>query len=154
LNACGSEKWSSLTVIDINAKAPINCLIGAPPHPKIPSWEISYRDSGNSIAGKWVLLSMFDQSACPDYSCFYPQDLAANWQSLWRPYDEELVLVKIDGSQVYRMGYSWSRSAENYWGVPRASISRDGKYLVFDSNFNISNTGFPQYSDVYLMRIQ
>jgi hypothetical protein len=154
LNACGSEMWSSLTVIDINAKAPVNCLIGGPPNPKLPPWEISYRDSGNNSSGKWVLLSMFDQSACPDYSCFYPQDLAANWQSLWRPYDEELVLVKIDGSQVQRLGYSWSRSAENYWAVPRASISRDGKYLIFDSNFNISNTGFPQYSDVYLMQIQ
>jgi hypothetical protein len=154
LNACGSEMWSSLTVIDINAKAPVNCLIGTPPNPKLPAWEISYRDSANGSTGKWVLLSTFDQAPCPDYSCFYPQDLATNWQSLWRPYDEELLLAKIDGSQVQRLAYTWSRSAENYWAVPRASISRDGRYLIFDSNFNISNTGFPQYSDVYLVEIQ
>jgi len=154
LNACGSEMWSSMTVIDINAKAPVNCLIGAPPHPKIPSWEISYRDSANTSTGKWVLLSMFDQGTCPDYSCFFPQDLASSWQSLWGPYYEELVLVKVDGSQTYRLGYSWSRSAENYWAVPRASISRDGRYLVFDSNFDISNTGFSQYTDVYMIKIQ
>jgi hypothetical protein len=154
LNACGSEMWSSMTVIDINAKAPVNCLIGAPPRPKIPSWEISYRDSANSATGKWALLSMFDQGTCPDYSCFYPQNLASAWQSLWAPYYEELVLVKVDGSQTYRLAYTWSRSAENYWAVPRASISRDGRYLVFDSNFDISNTGFVQYTDVYMIKIQ
>jgi Abnormal spindle-like microcephaly-assoc'd, ASPM-SPD-2-Hydin/Transmembrane protein 131-like N-terminal len=154
LNACGAEKWSSLTVVDTNAKAPVNCLIGAPPNPKIPAWEISYRDSANSATGKWVLLSMFDQGTCPDYSCFFPQDLIPTWQTLWAPYFEELVLVKIDGSQIYRLGYTWSRSAENYWAVPRASISRDGKYLVFDSNFDISNTGSAQYTDVYLIKIQ
>jgi hypothetical protein len=154
LNACGAEKWSSLTVVDINAKAPVNCLIGAPPNPKIPAWEISYRDSANSATGKWALLSMFDQGTCPDYSCFFPQDLISTWQTLWAPYFEELVLVKIDGSQIYRLGYTWSRSAENYWAVPRASISRDGKYLVFDSNFDISNTGSAQYTDVYLIKIQ
>src|SRR5260370_18085658 len=154
LNACGAEKWSSLTVVDINAKAPVNCLIGAPPHPKIPAWEITYRDSANSSTGKWVPLSMFDQGSCPDYSCFFPQDLISTWQTLWAPYFEELVLVKIDGSQIYRLGYTWSRSAENYWAIPRASISRDGKYLVFDSNFDISNTSFAQYTDVYLIKIQ
>jgi hypothetical protein len=154
LNACGAEKWSSLTVVDINAKAPVNCLIGAPPNPKIPAWEISYRDSANSATGKWVLLSMFDQGTCPDYSCFFPQNLISTWQTLWAPYFEELVLVKIDGSQIYRLGYTWSRSAENYWAIPRASISRDGKYLVFDSNFDISNTGSAQYTDVYLIKIQ
>src|SRR5260370_6867022 len=63
LNACGAEKWSSMTVVDINAKVPVNCLIGAPPNPKIPSLEISYRDSANSTTGKWVLLSMFHQSS-------------------------------------------------------------------------------------------
>lgn len=154
LNACGAEKWSSLTVVDINAKTPVNCLIGAPPNPKIPAWEISYRDSANGTTGKWVLLSMFDQGTCPDYSCFFPQDLISTWQTLWAPYFEELVLVKIDGSQIYRLGYTWSRSAENYWAIPRASISRDGRYLVFDSNFDISNTGSAQYTDVYLIKIQ
>jgi hypothetical protein len=154
LNGCGAEKWSSLTVVDINTKAPVNCLIGAPPNPKIPAWEISYRDSANSATGKWVLLSMFDQGTCPDYSCFFPQNLISTWQTLWAPYFEELVLVKIDGSQIYRLGYTWSRSAENYWAIPRASISRDGKYLVFDSNFDISNTGSAQYADVYLIKIQ
>jgi hypothetical protein len=154
LNACGAEKWSSLTVVDINAKVPVNCLIGAPPNPKIPAWEMSYRDSANGATGKWVLLSMFDQGTCPDYSCFFPQNLITTWQTLWAPYFEELVLVRIDGSQIYRLAYTWSRSAENYWAIPRASISRDGKYLVFDSNFDISNTGSAQYTDVYLIKIQ
>jgi len=154
LNACGTEKWSSLTAVDINAKTPVGCVIGKPPSPGIPSWHISYRDSANSSTGKWVLTSMFDQGTCPgDYSCFTSR-LAANWTSLWSAYSEELVLAKIDGSQVYRLGYTWSRSAENYWAQPHAAISRTGKYMVFDSNFNISNTGFSQYSDVYLVKIQ
>ncbi len=144
LNAC-ADPWKSLTVIDINAKAPVNCLING-----IPPWHVSYRDSS---AG-WVALSFFDQGACPDYSCFAPLNLAPNWLSSWTHYAEEVVLVKIDGSQVQRLAHHRSRTAEYYWAQSHAAISRDGKLVAFDSNMDISTSGFvspKQYSDVYLI---
>jgi len=143
LNAC-ADPWNSLTVVDINAKAPVNCLING-----IPPWHVSYRDSS---AG-WVALSFFDQGTCPDYSCFFPQNLTSNWAGLWTHYAEEVILVKIDGSQVRRLVHHRSRSAEYYWAQSHAAISRDGKFILFDSNMDISNSGFVspnQYSDVYL----
>lgn len=144
LNAC-ADPWSSLTVVDINAKAPVNCLISG-----IPAWHVSYRDSS---AG-WVSLSFFDPNSCPDFSCFFPQDLISTWNSLWSHYSEEVILVKIDGSQVQRLAHHRSRSAEYYWAQSHAAISRDGRFVLFDSNMDISNSGFVspnQYSDVYLI---
>ncbi|HTD23537.1 MAG TPA: hypothetical protein VK738_12840 [Terriglobales bacterium] len=143
LNAC-ADPWNSLTVVDINAKAPVNCLING-----IPPWHVSYRDSS---AG-WVALSFFDQGTCPDYSCFFPQNLTSNWTGLWSHYAEEVIVVKIDGSKVQRLVHHRSRSAEYYWAQSHAAISRDGKFVLFDSNMDISNSGFVspnQYSDVYL----
>ena len=172
LSACSDssgaiDPWGGINAIDINAKAAVNCVIGS-----FPSWHVSYRDS----PGGWVLLTTFDQTdntdpsnpnleSClppspsnhnmPGYSCFdttTPSDLAADWQSRWKAYYEEVVLAKIDGSAVYRLAHHRSRSGEYYWAAPRGAISRDGKYIVFDSNYDISNTGQPQYTDVYLIQ--
>jgi hypothetical protein len=147
VNACG-DAWKSLTVLDINAKAPVNCLMN-----NIVGWHVSYRDSPKG----WVLLSTFDQGNCPDYSCFDTTSLihlVSDWQSIWPLYGEELLLVKIDGTAVHRLAHHRSRSAEYYWAQPRAVISRDGKYVLWDSNFDISVAGDANYADVYLMRIQ
>ena len=147
INACG-DAWKSLTVVDINARAPVNCLMN-----NIVGWHVSYRDSPKG----WVLLSMFDMGTCPDYSCFdttSPNRLASNWQSIWPLYGEELLLVKIDGTAVYRLAHHRSRSAEYYWAQPHAVISRDGRYVVWDSNFDISSIGDANYADVYLTRVQ
>jgi len=147
LNACANP-FTGISVIDINAKAPVNCLIN-----NIPAWHISYRDSPNG----WVLLSMFDQGNCPDYSCFdttNPSHLVSDWQSIWPLYGEELLLVKIDGSILFRLAQHRSRSAEGYGAQPRAAISRDGKYVLWDSNFDISSTGDANYADVYLIKVQ
>ena len=46
-----------------------------------------------------------------------------------------------------------SRSAEYYWAESRAAISRDGRYVIFDSNMNLSDTGLNDYTDVYLIRV-
>lgn len=140
LNACVNSHLG-ITVIDINAKAPVNCLID-----EISPYHISYRNSPKG----WVLLSTFDQGTCPDYSCFV---LPLNWESIWPPYGEELHLARIDGGTVYRLAHHRSRSAEGYFAQPRAAISRDGKYILWGSNFGISNTGDPDYSDVYLIKL-
>ena len=113
------------------------------------SAHISYRDSTQG----WVAISFFDPDPCPHYSCFHPQRLDPGWQSMWRHFYEEIVLVKIDGSAVLRLAHHRSRSAEYYWAESRAAISRDGRYVVFDSNMNLDNTGLSDYADAYLIRL-
>jgi len=141
LNACMNSHLG-ITVIDINAKAPVNCLID-----EISPYHISYRNSPKG----WVLLSTFDQGTCPDYSCFV---LPSSWQSLWPLYGEELLLVKVDGSAIYRLAHHRSRSAEGYAAQPHGVISRDGKYVLWDSNLGTSRTGNANYTDVYLVKVQ
>jgi hypothetical protein len=134
--------------IDIIRTAPphaISCLVDV----NWASAHISYRDSS---AG-WVAISFFDPAPCPHYSCFAPQHLAQDWATVWRHYYEELILVRVDGSAVFRLAHHRSRSAENYWAESRAAISRDGRYLVFDSNMDVSDTGLNNYSDVYLIKL-
>jgi hypothetical protein len=131
--------------IRIDSPHIISCLVDinwAPAH-------ISYRDSSQG----WVAISFFDQETCPHYSCF-DAHLASDWQSSWRHFYEELILVKIDGSAVFRLAHHRSRSAESYWAESRAAISRDGRYVVFDSNMNIHDTGLNDYTDSYLIKLQ
>lgn len=114
------------------------------------SSHISYRDSSQG----WVVISLFDQGTCPDYSCFAPQHLHSDWPTAWRHLYEEVVLVKIDGSAVVRLAHHRSRSAEYYWAQSRAAISRDGRYVIFDSNMDLQNTGLNNYSDVYMIKVR
>ena len=133
-------------VIELDPPHSVACLVDlnwAPSH-------ISYRDSSQG----WVAISLFDQGTCPDYSCFAPQHLAPNWSSAWKHFYEEVVLVKIDGSAVVRLAHHRSRSAEYYWAQSRATISRDGRYVIFDSNMDLQNTGLNNYSDVYMIKVR
>jgi hypothetical protein len=43
--------------------------------------------------------------------------------------------VRLDGSGLVRLGHH--RSSENdYWTQPRASLSGDGRYVIFDSDWD------------------
>src|SRR5215472_2761002 len=119
--------------------------------------EISFRD-GNA-AGGWVFITFFNSGSCSTYSCFdttSPSHLDPAWASHWVHFAEEGILVRIDNNNTltnsYRLFHTRSRSSEYYWAIPRGAISRDGKYVLFDSNFDISNTGLGNYTDVYGVR--
>lgn len=121
--------------------------------------EISFRDG--KAAGGWVFITLFKSGSCPTYSCFdsiVPSRLDVNWAIDWIHFAEEGLLVRIDdannSANKYRLFHTRSRSSEYYWAIPRGAISRDGRYVVFDSNFDISNTGLPNYTDVYLANVQ
>ncbi len=120
--------------------------------------EVSFRD-GNAGAG-WVFITFFNSGGCPTYSCFdttSSSHLDPSWTLNWIHFAEEGILVRIDnnnGANKYRLFHTRSRSSEYYWAIPRGSISRDGKYVVFDSNFDISNSGLSNYTDVYLTKTQ
>jgi hypothetical protein len=133
-------------VIRLDPPHLISCLVDL----NWASSHISYRDSSQG----WVAISLFDPETCPAYSCFTPQHLESEWASQWRHFYEEVVLVKIDGSAVVRLAHHRSRSAEYYWAQSRAAISRDGRYVIFDSNMDLQNTGLNNYSDVYMIKVR
>jgi hypothetical protein len=55
---------------------------------------------------------------------------------------------------VIRLAHHRSRSAEYYWAQSRAAISRDGRYVIFDSNMDLENTALNNYSDVYMIKVR
>ena len=82
--------------------------------------------------------------AAPTQPCLQLEDAKIDARC-WTVYENEIMIIRIDGAgnfhglggtagKTYRLAHSRSRQAEHYYAQPRASISRDGKYIVFDSN--------------------
>lgn len=75
----------------------------------------------------------------------------------WTAYANELLQIRLDGSQVIRLAHHRSRpfQGNTYNWQPRISASRDGSRVVFNSNFDLQRTrAYPeQYSDVYLIAV-
>jgi Tol biopolymer transport system component len=73
----------------------------------------------------------------------------------WRPYMAEVLQVRADGSEVRRLAHDRSRPLNDYWYTPRAAVSRDGRRLVYSSNYGLpSILGYDRnYSDVYLVDV-
>jgi Abnormal spindle-like microcephaly-assoc'd, ASPM-SPD-2-Hydin/Protein of unknown function (DUF1573) len=128
-----------------------------------PSWHISYRGGPSQ---PWIALSFFDtRTPGPE---FFSSD--ANYQaptgSNWQLYEDEIILARVDATNgnsnnmdIYRLVLARSRSMESYWAQPHATISRDGKYVVFTSNMAHPN-GCPanmhvanECSDVYIIKV-
>jgi hypothetical protein len=66
--------------------------------------------------------------------------------------ENEILQVSTDGKMnVRRLCHHQSNyliSGDNYWASPRASISRDGRFVIFTSNW-----GNPDRTDVFLLKI-
>jgi hypothetical protein len=73
----------------------------------------------------------------------------------WTAYTNEIVQLKLDGSEARRLVHHRSRPFDSYVYQPRASVSRDGNKLVFTSNHNLQAIlGYPTlYSDAYLVNV-
>ena len=71
----------------------------------------------------------------------------------WTTYTDELLQVKLDGTEVRRLAHHRSRPLNSYTYMPKISVSRDGTKAVFGSNFGLqSQMGLPtDYSDVYMI---
>ncbi len=73
----------------------------------------------------------------------------------WFAYTNELIAIKLDGSEIRRLVQHRSRpfpdNTYNY--MPKLSASRDGSRIVYASNFGLqSQDGAPpQYGDTYMM---
>jgi uncharacterized protein (TIGR03437 family) len=71
----------------------------------------------------------------------------------WLPYMDELLQIKMDGSEVRRLAQHRSRPLNDYNYMPKLSASRDGSRFVYGSNFGLQLLeGAPQqYMDAYLI---
>ncbi|HEY2513947.1 MAG TPA: hypothetical protein VGI39_23935 [Polyangiaceae bacterium] len=90
--------------------------------------------------------------------------LPGDWQSIWQPGMNEVVLMRTDGTQVHHLVHHRSRplgtgtddlGGGSYWDEPRATVSRDGSIVLFDSNWGVpdASTSPPTaaYADVYMI---
>ena len=71
----------------------------------------------------------------------------------WKPYTNELLQVKLDGSGVVRLAQHRSRPLNSYNYEPKMTSSRDGSRLLYASNYDLQkiNGYTSEYSDTYLI---
>jgi uncharacterized protein (TIGR03437 family) len=70
----------------------------------------------------------------------------------WDAYTNELLQIKLDGSEVRRLVQHRSRPLNSYNYQPKLSASRDGSRFVYTSNFGLQASGAPlQYGDTYMV---
>jgi uncharacterized protein (TIGR03437 family) len=65
----------------------------------------------------------------------------------WVAYTDELLQIKLDGSQILRLAQHRSRPTNGYVYMPKLTVSRDGSILIYSSNFGLAA------SDEYMMRL-
>jgi hypothetical protein len=110
------------------------------------NWDTEIHVSSNSDRrNPWVLVSVTDTGKGTAEA---NNNLPPDWRSRWGVRFNELILAKIDGSERRRIAHHRSRTLSDYWFQPRAAISRDGSYAIFDSNFGINP--LKDYTDVFL----
>ncbi len=71
----------------------------------------------------------------------------------WKPYTNEILQIKLDGSEVRRLAHHRSRPFDAYVYEPKVSASRDGSRIVYASNFYLQLIqGNPtEYADTYMV---
>jgi hypothetical protein len=140
-NGCPSNwGWS---LLDLTTSAVRLCLndgiqnVGNSSH-------VSMRDTQSKY---WIVHSVDDGGSCPSssYWCYNNPTSTSGWGL----YTAEIIIWDDTGNTV-RLAHHRSRSDETYWAQTRAAISRDGRYIAFDSNFNQSGKG-ANYIDVYVI---
>jgi hypothetical protein len=147
----------------INPISSITCLFDK-------DWAAPHVSYGGGPQQPWAAISFFDnRTPGPEYfnsskhfsapTCTQTKDTTSG--ACWYPYESEVVLVRIDAendpSKIYRMAQTRTRACEGYWGQPHASISRDGKVVVFDSNMAFAQKGcggINNCSDVFLVHVR
>jgi hypothetical protein len=81
----------------------------------------------------WVLISFYSYQSRPPAGAFH----------------DELVLVKTDGSQRVRRIAHHRSVAKDYWEIPKANLSRDGRFIAFTSNWGGSGR-----NDLFIARVE
>ncbi len=109
------------------------------------------------ISFDWSLavhVSAPDNSEWAFISTYAPND-PSPYTGGWKQHTNEILQVKMDGSEVRRLAHHRSRPFNGYNYTPRVSVSRDGTKLVYSSNFGLQGIlGYPgEYSDVYFIEL-
>ncbi|MCU0798008.1 MAG: hypothetical protein MUF31_18975 [Akkermansiaceae bacterium] len=71
-------------------------------------------------------------------------------------YGNELILFNALGTRFIRLAQNQSRIQEytlSYWDLPRASLSRDGRFVIFVSNWGTPSTATDVRSAIYMARV-
>jgi hypothetical protein len=91
----------------------------------------------------WVFVETYDPSEPPPAA------------PAWKLYSNEILQVKLDGTETRRLLHHRSRLTANYGYQPRAAVSRDGSRLVFTSNYGLQGIlGYPfTYTDAYFVAV-
>lgn len=92
----------------------------------------------------WVIVGVMDHTRGTAAA-----SLPSNWRSLWQPYDNEILLIKTDGSVIRRLAHHRSRLFGSYYYFPFAAFSRAGRFALYNSN--MGHQPFGDYSDAYLL---
>jgi hypothetical protein len=79
----------------------------------------------------------------------------ANWQAKWTAFTNEIIVQNTDGTGLRRLAHHRAiNSVGYYWNQTRASMSRSGNWIVYDSNFGRSSASPDDASiDVYLLKL-
>jgi hypothetical protein len=79
----------------------------------------------------------------------------ANWQAKWTAFTNEIIIQNTDGTGLRRLAHHRAiNSLGYYWNQTRASMSRSGNWIVYDSNFGRSSASPDDASiDVYLLKV-
>ena len=104
-------------------------------------WSQSNHPSMLADNEDWALISFYESAIYPANSPYKSNGIFKN----------EIIQVSTDGSQkVRRLAHHRSvyMAKENYWDQPRANISRDGKFVVYTSNWDGSGR-----RDVFILKV-
>ncbi len=150
-NGCPSGWGYSL--LDLASNSVLSCLNDGIQH----VGNASHNSARDTQSHYWIVFSDDDSGTCqnsplttPASFWCYNYNLATNMTG-WVLYAGEILIWDGLGNTV-RLAHHRSRSDESYWAQSRAAISRDGKYVMFDSNYNQSGTSSGVgYTDVYLI---
>jgi len=138
------------------------CLIDVDLYGSLSSEHVGYRGGPSQ---PWVTLSFFDdRTPSPEWfdtTSQYTPASTSNWQYL----EDEIDVIRIDANNnskyAYRLAHAYSRSNEDFYSQPHASMSRDGRYVAFQSNAAYAHTGCPTNfqtstgcTDVYIIKLR
>lgn len=137
------------------------CLIDIDLYGSLSSEHVGYRGGPSQ---PWVTLSFFDdRTPSPEWfdtTSQYTPASTSNWQYL----EDEIDIIRIDANNnsryAYRLAHAYSRSNEDFYSQPHASMSRDGRYVAFQSNSAYAHKGCPanfqtstDCTDVYVIKL-
>jgi hypothetical protein len=135
---------------------------GSDPQPQVPCMagiaKVRLSDARQTCmwTGDWSLavhVSAADNSGWFFVATYAPGDPLPPGTD-WKPDTNEILQIKLDGTEIRRLAHHRSRPFNTYTYTPKVSINRQGTKLVYPSNFGLQSVGLPtNYSDVYMIDV-